>query len=100
MASFTLHGIPVSRGVAIGRAHLIASAALDVQHYLIAQEQIEAEVQRLENAITTVHKELETIWTDIPKDAPVELRAILDVHAMILSDPMISEAPLDRKSVV
>ena len=95
MASFTLHGIPVSRGVAIGRAHLIASAALDVQHYLIAQEQIEAEVQRLENAITTVHKELETIWTDIPKDAPVELRAILDVHAMILSDPMISEAPLD-----
>lgn len=95
MASFALHGIPVSGGVAIGRAHLIASAALDVQHYLIAEEQVEAEVQRLEIAITTVHRELETIWTDIPKDAPTELRALLDVHAMILSDPMISEAPLD-----
>jgi len=95
MASFTLHGIPVSRGIAIGRAHLIAPAALDVQHYLIPQEQVEAEVRRLENAITTVHRELEIIWTDIPKDAPTELRAFLDVHAMILSDPMISEAPLD-----
>ncbi|RJX31345.1 MAG: phosphoenolpyruvate--protein phosphotransferase [Oxalobacter sp.] len=95
MASFTLHGIPVSGGVAIGRAHLITSAALDVQHYLIAQEEAEAEVQRLENAITTVHRELETIWTDMPKDAPTELRAFLDVHAMILSDPQISQVPLN-----
>ncbi len=95
MASFTLHGIPVSGGVAIGRAHLIAPAALDVQHYLIAQEQVEAEVQRLENAVATVQRDLETIWTDMPKDAPTELRALLDVHAMILSDPMISEAPLN-----
>ncbi|MBS1169418.1 MAG: ptsP [Burkholderiaceae bacterium] len=93
--SFTLHGIPVSRGIAIGRAHLIAPAAMDVQHYLIEQEQVEAEVQRLENAITTAHKELENLWADLPKDSPVELGAFLDVHAMILSDPLISEAPLD-----
>ncbi|MBS1186636.1 MAG: ptsP [Burkholderiaceae bacterium] len=93
--SFTLHGIPVSRGIAIGRAHMIAPAAMDVQHYLIEQEQVEAEVQRLENAITTAHKELENLWADLPKDSPVELGAFIDVHAMILSDPLISEAPLD-----
>ena len=39
--SFTLHGIPVSRGIAIGRAYLIAPAALDVDHYLIEPDQIE-----------------------------------------------------------
>jgi len=37
MASFTLHGIPVSRGIAIGRAHKLAPAALDVKHYLVAE---------------------------------------------------------------
>ncbi|MDO9193088.1 MAG: phosphoenolpyruvate-utilizing N-terminal domain-containing protein, partial [Undibacterium sp.] len=95
MASFTLQGIPVSRGITIGRAHLLRPAALDVQHYLIAQEQVEAEVQRLQAAITQVHKELQTIWSDLPVDAPTELGAFLDVHALILSDPMISEAPLD-----
>ncbi|WP_394777592.1 phosphoenolpyruvate--protein phosphotransferase [Undibacterium sp.] len=95
MASFTLQGIPVSRGIAIGRAHLLRPAALDVQHYLVAQEQIEAEVKRLQDAITQVHKELQTIWADLPQDAPTELGAFLDVHALILSDPMISEAPLD-----
>ncbi len=95
MASFTLHGIPVSRGIAIGRAHLLAPAALDVRHYLIEAEQVEAEVQRLQDAIETVHRELQVIWKDLPQDAPAELGAFLDVHALILSDPMISEAPLD-----
>jgi phosphoenolpyruvate-protein phosphotransferase (PTS system enzyme I) len=95
MASFSLHGIPVSRGIAIGRAHLLAPAALDVKHYLVQEEHLEAEVTRLREALATVHRELQTLWNDLPKDAPTELGAFIDVHALILSDPMISEAPLD-----
>ena len=95
MASFTLHGIAVSRGIAIGRAHLLAPAALDVKHYLISEEQVEAEVYRLQHAIVTVHKELQTIWNDLPKDSPAEIGAFIDVHALILSDPMISDVPLE-----
>jgi phosphotransferase system enzyme I (PtsI) len=94
MTSFTLHGIPVSRGIAIGRAHILAPAALDVQHYLIADDQVEAEVARLRSAIATVHGELQIIWSTLPKDAPAELGAFIDVHALILSDPMIAEVPL------
>lgn len=95
MASFTLHGIPVSRGISIGRAHLLTPAALDVKHYLVAEEQLEAEVKRLQDAIAEVHRGLQALWTDLPRDAPTELGAFIDVHALILSDPMISEAPLD-----
>ena len=95
MASFSLHGIPVSRGIAIGRAHILAPAALDVKHYLIAEEHVEAEVLRLQQALATVHRELQTLWNELPKDAPTELGAFIDVHALILSDPMISEAPLE-----
>jgi phosphotransferase system enzyme I (PtsI) len=95
MASFTLHGIPVSRGISIGRAHLLTPAALDVKHYLVPEEQLEAEVRRLQDAIAEVHRGLQALWTDLPHDAPTELGAFIDVHALILSDPMISEAPLD-----
>ncbi len=95
MASFTLHGIPVSRGISIGRAHLLTPAALDVKHYLVPEEQVEAEVARLQHAIAEVHRGLQALWTELPKDAPTELGAFIDVHALILSDPMISEAPLD-----
>jgi phosphotransferase system enzyme I (PtsI) len=95
MASFTLHGISVSRGIAIGRAHLLTPATLDVKHYLIEQDQMEAEVARLKDAIRTVHGELQTIWRELPKDAPAELAAFIDVHVLILSDPMLSEVPLN-----
>lgn len=95
MASFSLHGIPVSRGIAIGRAHLLRTAALDVKHYLVPEDQVEAEVLRLSSAIATVHRELQAIWKDLPADAPSELGAFIDVHALILSDPIISEQPLE-----
>jgi len=95
MASFTLHGISVSRGIAIGRAHLLAPAALDVKHYLIPDDQVEAEVLRLKDAFTAVHQELQTIRNELPKEAPPELGAFIDVHALILSDPMLAEVPLN-----
>ena len=95
MATFSLHGIPVSRGIAIGRAHLLRSAALDVKHYLISQEKIESEVERLSNAIAQVHAELQAIRQDLSPEAPSELGAFIDVHALILSDPIVSEQPLD-----
>ena len=95
MASFTLQGIPVSRGIAIGRAHLLHPAALEVRHYLVGQEQVEAEVQRLQKAIAEAERELQKIWSDLPSDAPSELGAFLDVHSLFLSDPMIAQAPLE-----
>src|SRR5450830_1394292 len=95
MASFTLHGIPVSRGIAIGRAHLLAPAAMDVKHYLIGETEIEAEVQRLQNAVSKVRTELQTIRNDLPKESPPELGAFVDVHLLILSDPMLAEMSLD-----
>ncbi len=94
MASFTLHGIPVSRGIAIGRAHLLRPAARDVKHYLVAEERLEAEVQRLSSAIERVNEELQSLRRELPVDAPPELAAFIDVHALILSDPIVSEEPL------
>ncbi|MGB7481307.1 MAG: phosphoenolpyruvate--protein phosphotransferase [Burkholderiaceae bacterium] len=95
MASFTLHGIPVSRGIAIGRAHLLTRAAHEVKHHLVAEDQIEAEVQRLRAAIAAVQKELQTIWKELPPDSPAELAAFIDVHALILSDPMVAESTMN-----
>ncbi|MAF02067.1 phosphoenolpyruvate--protein phosphotransferase [Herbaspirillum sp.] len=95
MASFSLHGIAVSQGIAIGRAHLMAPAALDVKHYLIAPDQVEAEIERLRSAVKAVHQELHIIRSELPKDAPPELGAFIDVHSLILSDPMLAEVPQD-----
>ncbi|MEM5386964.1 phosphoenolpyruvate--protein phosphotransferase [Paraburkholderia phymatum] len=93
--SFTLHGIPVSRGIAIGRAYLIAPAALDVDHYLIEPTQIEDEVERFRAAQQVVHQELDELRADLAADAPTEMGAFLDVHSMILNDAMLVQETID-----
>ncbi|GLU32861.1 phosphoenolpyruvate-protein phosphotransferase [Trinickia caryophylli] len=93
--SFSLHGIPVSRGIAIGRAYLIAPAALDVDHYLVDTPQIEGEVERLRAALKTVQSELERLSEDLAADAPSEVGAFIHVHTMILNDAMLVQETID-----
>lgn len=93
--SFTLHGIPVSRGIAIGRAYLIAPAALDVDHYLIEPAQIEGEVERFRSAQQRVHQELDALREDLAADAPSEMGAFINVHSMILNDAMLVQETID-----
>lgn len=90
---FTLHGIPVSRGICIGRAHMLARAALDVSHYLVDEDKLDAEVERLRSARATVRAELAALKRDLPTDVPEEMGAFLDVHAMILDDALLSQVP-------
>jgi len=92
--TFALHGIPVSKGIAIGKAVLISHAALEVSHYLIEAGKEEFESQKLLDAFEKVRLELEQLRRGLPKDAPQEMAAFLDVHGMILSDPALAEKPL------
>jgi phosphotransferase system enzyme I (PtsI) len=84
--TFSIHGLAVARGVAIGRAVLVASSRLDVAHYFIEADQVEAEIARLRVARNSVVEELQRLQKDLPKDAPHELAALLDVHLMLLQD--------------
>jgi phosphoenolpyruvate-protein phosphotransferase (PTS system enzyme I) len=91
--SFTLHGIRASGGIAIGHAHLISHARLEVAHYLVGDKDIPAELKRFDQAVGEVRDELETLHRNLEASAPAELGAFLDVHSMILKDPMLSSAP-------
>jgi phosphotransferase system enzyme I (PtsI) len=88
--TFSIHGLAVARGIAIGRAVLVASSRLDVAHYFITAEQIPAEIQRLRLARDAVVDELQRLQQDMPKDAPHELTALLDVHLMLLQDELLA----------
>ena len=90
--SFQVFGLPVSRGVAIGRAVLVASSRVDVAHYFVEPDRVEAEVLRLKQARDAVAAELGTLQRDLPADAPGELSALLDVHLLLLHDDTLTEA--------
>ena len=92
--TFSLHGIPVSKGIAIGKAVLISRAALEVSHYLVESGKEAVEAQKLLDAFDQVRQELEQLRLGLPKDAPPEMAAFLDVHSMILADPALAEKPI------
>lgn len=90
--TFTIHGLPVSSGIAIGHAHLVSHTSLEVVHYMVPKNLIAEEVARLDAALTTTRDELTALRANRPQQAAAEFDAFLDLHLMILGDEHISHA--------
>ena len=91
--SFTIHGIGVSGGIAIGHAHLVSHTKLEVSHYDVPAAQLAEETARFDRAVNTVRRELEELRGSVPAGAPAEFGAFIDLHLMILGDTTLSVAP-------
>lgn len=89
--TFSIHGLAVARGIAIGRAVLVASSRVDVAHYFIDASQIESELARITSARHAVMQEVQRLHQSVPKDAPPELAALLEVHMMMLQDELLAD---------
>ncbi|MDR2014941.1 MAG: phosphoenolpyruvate--protein phosphotransferase [Azoarcus sp.] len=93
--SFTVHGLPVSQGIAIGHAHLVSHALLEVNHYQIAPRHLEAELERFDNAVASVERELLGLKAAAAAAAAQphsEVGAFIDLQRMMLEDPVLVEA--------
>ena len=91
--SFTIHGVGVSGGIAIGHAHLVSHAKLEVAHYVVPPRQAPEESARFDAAIRTVRTELEELRANVPATAPAEFTAFINLHLMILNDSTLSVIP-------
>jgi phosphotransferase system enzyme I (PtsI) len=91
--NFVLHGHAVSGGITVGYAHLVATARLEVAHYEIAPEAVDAELARFDRAMHAAQEELQALKGHIAPDAPKEFEAFLDLHRMILNDSALALVP-------
>lgn len=93
--TFALHGLPVARGIAIGRAVLVVSSRVDVAHYFVQPHEVEAEIGRVRTARNAVAEELQRLQASVaqmtPQEAPHELSALLEVHQMLLQDEALTD---------
>ncbi|WP_435750439.1 phosphoenolpyruvate--protein phosphotransferase [Thauera sp. AutoDN2] len=90
---FTLHGLAVSQGIAIGHVHLVSHALLEVNHYHVAERYLDEETARLDEAVATVQGELvglKAVTTSGQTHS--EVGAFVDLQLMMLADPMLVEA--------
>ncbi|WP_432784464.1 Phosphoenolpyruvate-protein phosphotransferase [Oligella sp. MSHR50489EDL] len=90
-ATLLLKGKGVSKGVVIGRAIIVDETDLEIPHYYIDESEVAAECERLDHAIKAVYEELIQLQRELPKDAPKELAPLLNVHSLLVSDPMLAK---------
>ena len=93
LMSFTIHGIGISGGIAIGHAHLLTHTQLEVEHYTLAESEIPKEQARFEAAIATARAELAALAEHIPANSPPEFEGFLNLHLMILDDSTLADTP-------
>lgn len=93
--TLSLHGIGVSRGIAIGRADILFHNAPDVREYLIPAFAIDQEVDRFSDAVEQARQQLKAIKKQIPANAPSDVSSFIDTHLLMLNDSSLSKVPVD-----
>jgi phosphotransferase system enzyme I (PtsI) len=92
---FTMHGIGVSGGIAIGHAHLFAGMQAEVDHYQIVAADVPREQRRYDRAVREVKDELKELAESVRHSAAAELAPFVKVHLLLLEDAAFTEAPRD-----
>jgi phosphoenolpyruvate-protein phosphotransferase len=83
-------GIPASPGIAIGPAFCFQEADLGIDRYAV--QDVEAEIQRFEQAIVDAASQIADIKEKALIEASAEEAAIFDAHALFLQDPALIDA--------
>lgn len=92
---FSLHGIGVSRGYAIGRTYLLQRNQPEITEYTIPDGIVEDEVERFLNGLRLARKQLQDIRARIPTTASSDITAFIDTHLLMLEDVSFTEAPVN-----
>ena len=91
--TYSLHGKGISRGIAMGVAHILRRDALELFEYSIPRQEIDAEVARLEAAIEDAKVHLRGMREKIPPQTPADIAAFIDTHLLMLDDSMLTDEP-------
>ena len=94
-ACLGLHGVGVSRGVAIGQAYVIQRNQCRVRERHLPASQIEAEVVRFEEALGRARQQLWAVRDDLPPHTPIDIASFIDTHLLMLDDRVIARDPVE-----
>jgi len=89
--TLALTGLGVSRGIAIGRCHLVVSNELEIGEHRIAPEEVDREVERYRAALAAARRQLEELVDSIHAGVTVAATDIIQTHILMLDDSTFRE---------
>jgi len=93
--SLALSGIGVSRGIAIGRAHVLLRGSIEVLESVLPEDLIENEVERFLQAVNSARQQLESLRERIPPGTRADIAAFIDTHRLMLDDATLVTTPVE-----
>ncbi|MDZ4731953.1 MAG: phosphoenolpyruvate--protein phosphotransferase [Xanthomonadales bacterium] len=94
--TLALTGHGVSRGIAIGQAHLAERNELEIGEYRILANNVDAEVSRLRDALRTAREQLELLSDRVTRSAGTAASEMIQTHILMLTDSSIGDAAEQR----
>lgn len=92
--TLALHGVGVSRGVAIGNVHIIERNQLEIPEYCIKKSYTNEEIKRFNSAVMIARQQLRAIRDHIPVATSSDIAAFIDTHLLMLEDKVLIEEPM------
>jgi phosphotransferase system enzyme I (PtsI) len=93
--SLVLTGIGVSRGIAIGRAHVLLRGSIEVLESVLPEHLIENEVERFLQAVHSARQQLESLRERIPPGTRADIASFIDTHRLMLDDATLITTPVE-----
>jgi len=93
--SLALSGIGVSRGIAIGKAHVLLRGSIEILESVLPPHLIENEVERFLHAVRNARQQLESLRGRIPSGTRADIAAFIDTHLLMLDDATLVKTPVE-----
>jgi len=93
--SLALSGTGVSRGIALGKAHILRRGQIEIPEYVVPKKFITDEINRLKKALITAAAQLKAIRKHIPENTPADIGSFIDAHLLMIQDSMLSDEPIN-----
>ena len=84
--TLALTGHGVSRGIAIGRCHVVVSNELEIGEHRIRKEEVGREIERYRHALQAAREQLSELVESIHSGVTVAATDIIQTHILMLDD--------------
>ncbi len=91
--SISFHGVGVSRGIAIGKAHILERDQLEITEYCLKADSVGDELRRFEHALLAARQQLRAIRDHIPRSTAADIAGFIDTHLLMLDDAALAQEP-------
>lgn len=92
--TFAGNGIGITRGIAIGEAHILQRGLLEISPRMIDTADVPAEIKRFQLAVNGARERLHEIRQKIPGNTRSDIIAFIDTHLLMMNDAALVEVPI------